>query len=969
MNFKKSVLMSACALAFTGMTGIAAAAKPTPEPMLTPVGAKPVTVAAAPTRVEPVLIPGKTPVKQATVIRTDDLDETTQRLFARIPATVAPTGFLLERDAPDSIDAVKRLDGSSKAPATSFVEFLKLAANVAGANDLADLEALAKENQRLTQAHSVVPISVMLVNYDTFGDNSDQRVTLDSNQQLRLNTSVADATDTDVLFAVSLDSDAISYLDESFILPSNGFISNMVRPSQVTTMTISIQGSAPQAISFDTPFNITEKFIGAERLTATISLQVAGQKFVAKAVRPYDKPTAEDLQNIFTVEKLQGPVSSRVAASRSKPSQEFSEAKCKIRCYKLDTVDQQIDFRPSTGEDYEKGKIHPMAYPRSETKLSTKNDKLGRTVVFVDGFDIEGNRDHKKLYDKSPDMYPMFHDAGYDVIMLDYEDGTNWIQANGLTVREFLVNHLPHYVDAKYLHETVVVGRSMGGLVSRYAMRTAELNDEDHHAKLFFSLDTPHLGASAPAGIFHLLDWANAYEKNHLFFFGPVKALKSPAAAQQLRKLPNDNDVLVAPEQHIEFMALMQELGLPQETRNIALSNGSGTGSLQTGSERWTDLGESNPSFAMVRANAPLSLTLLGLLPINPDLNIEVDSNHIGRVFSVEKKRRLLGFVIIRNTIEKFVGNEADYIDIAPGGNVSKFGIKVLDKEEVIEAPTFVPTVSSLMYGDPADIFAIPAFDEQLLDKTPFDDVFFDACNTEHATFTFNMKGVVQQELTASAAGREPVSIQKPTARCDEQEPVNLCLRPGEVYGEDGFLRLSEASFDNGFCNVLPIPEGRNAFFNFGINLNGLSPDFDNRAMLIDQLEQTSCPAGSIFTNAGCKIATVSSDAYYSLIQGNDLVIFADLNKVQDCPYNTSLVSKGRMTLRCSLKLATGFDASDVKKVDNQLFYDIETQRACPKGSRALTLPLDGRKVCKLGAIPARTQGVINNGYFAYTGL
>ena len=47
----------------------------------------------------------------------------------------------------------------------------------------------------------------------------------------------------------------------------------------------------------------------------------------------------------------------------------------------------------------------------------------------------------------------------------------------------------------------VVLGQSMGGLISRYALRHMELNHEPHDTKLFISHDAPYLGANVSPGL------------------------------------------------------------------------------------------------------------------------------------------------------------------------------------------------------------------------------------------------------------------------------------------------------------------------------------------------------------------------------------------------------------------------------------------------------------------------------------
>ncbi|MDZ7896976.1 MAG: hypothetical protein U5N85_02950 [Arcicella sp.] len=46
----------------------------------------------------------------------------------------------------------------------------------------------------------------------------------------------------------------------------------------------------------------------------------------------------------------------------------------------------------------------------------------------------------------------------------------------------------------------MMIGPSMGGLISRLAIRYMEQNNINHNLKLWVSFDSPHLGANIPIG-------------------------------------------------------------------------------------------------------------------------------------------------------------------------------------------------------------------------------------------------------------------------------------------------------------------------------------------------------------------------------------------------------------------------------------------------------------------------------------
>ena len=50
--------------------------------------------------------------------------------------------------------------------------------------------------------------------------------------------------------------------------------------------------------------------------------------------------------------------------------------------------------------------------------------------------------------------------------------------------------------------KNIVIGPSMGGLISRYALNYMESQNIDHDTRLYISFDAPHTGANVPIG-FH----------------------------------------------------------------------------------------------------------------------------------------------------------------------------------------------------------------------------------------------------------------------------------------------------------------------------------------------------------------------------------------------------------------------------------------------------------------------------------
>lgn len=154
----------------------------------------------------------------------------------------------------------------------------------------------------------------------------------------------------------------------------------------------------------------------------------------------------------------------------------------------------------------------------------TNNRKFQKPFIVVEGFD---------MHDAAPLLMPDGYDyidfldeinlvnfnsnsfnhnldniGSYDLIFLNYRDGTDDILRNALLLEE-VINWVNNNKDAGAL-QNVVMGISMGGLVSRYCL--AKMTKENHNpqTRLLITHDSPHRGANIPLGMQYLLnDFAN----------------------------------------------------------------------------------------------------------------------------------------------------------------------------------------------------------------------------------------------------------------------------------------------------------------------------------------------------------------------------------------------------------------------------------------------------------------------------
>ena len=194
------------------------------------------------------------------------------------------------------------------------------------------------------------------------------------------------------------------------------------------------------------------------------------------------------------------------------------------------------------------------------------------------------------------DVFDPNSPSEYDIIYVDWVNGTDYLQRNALALEEVIrfVNAVKQPLNG-VRQPNVVLGSSMGGVIARMAIgrmdRAGGLNA--HETRLYISLDAPHQGANVPLGY----QAAARHARNIYVRTGPLFLLSqiivpivtgiSPRLALRLADQPAARQLLVQrmdfgydPDngEHQQFMQeLRTQWGYPDaaHTRSIAISNGS----------------------------------------------------------------------------------------------------------------------------------------------------------------------------------------------------------------------------------------------------------------------------------------------------------------------------------------------------------------------------------------------------------
>ena len=393
--------------------------------------------------------------------------------------------------------------------------------------------------------------------------------------------------------------------------------------------------------------------------------------------------------------------------------------------------------------------------------LDNVNGILDKPVILIDGFDPGDTRDINGMYSSldfdSSNVADILRDEGFDLITLNFptyarasdgeeiNGGVDYIQRNAMILIE-LISQIN--TDKSGNEELVIVGPSMGGLISRYALRYMEQNSLDHETRLFISWDTPHNGANIPINIQYLINYfAEVNGGNEDLQASIASTLGSPASKEMLidhysahlesgSTYEQDDNVLLpigAANFRDAFQAEIDAMGFPQQTRNISITNGSKLGTM-IGTPGMEIL---NHTFDVPDVDDTTIDIILHFAPVASQ-SIEVTSAVTTAViFGIP-------VTILSFNADAQSFNYTDGLDSAPGGkyDIQSFLGGVQDNPTLVELIdnlqqsefSFIPTISAMAIDNENDLYA--NIDIPTTHNSPFDAWFMPTVNEDHVTPT-----------------------------------------------------------------------------------------------------------------------------------------------------------------------------------------------------------------------------------------
>ncbi len=414
--------------------------------------------------------------------------------------------------------------------------------------------------------------------------------------------------------------------------------------------------------------------------------------------------------------------------------------------------------------------------------LAANHSAIVNPIVVVEGLDFDNSMNWDELYAllDQQGLIETLRSEGFDTVVLNFTDATEALQKNSFVVAE-LIQQIQALSPAQAT--LAVVGASMGGVCSRYALAYLESHGIPHRVRVWLSFDAPQAGADIPLGLQYWISFFSGQSADAAAF---LAILQRPAARQLLiYHLTNPPGTTGQPDpMRATLLADLAALGgYPSLTRRVAIANGSGDRENQ------------------------------GFLPGDQLIRYEYSSLFVAVTGNVWAVRDQTSGNVFVGSLRIFASTTSQTVTVsgtlpwdgAPGGSrpsMAEMDAIVPPYGDIVAlhpSHCFIPTVSSLAVatGDPFfDIAGAP----DLLALTPFDAVYYPSTNQEHVLITPENAPWVRSEIeqgvvsvpAADGAGARGVTLLAgvPNPFSSATRLSFVLPRPGpvdlRVFGVDG---------------------------------------------------------------------------------------------------------------------------------------------------------------------------------------
>lgn len=390
--------------------------------------------------------------------------------------------------------------------------------------------------------------------------------------------------------------------------------------------------------------------------------------------------------------------------------------------------------------------------------LADDHETLTDPVVLIEGFDLDNSMGWDELYEllNREELLETLRAHGFDAVVLNFTDATEYVQRNAFVAVE-LLRQIQAAIEPG--RSIALAGASMGGLIGRYALAYMETHALEHSVRNFISFDGSQRGADIPLGLQY---WVWFFADDSPDAAALLAALDSPAARQLLLYHYSDppSEIPTSDPLRTELDADLAAIGdYPQETRKVAIANGSST---------QLDQGFAAGDQIIRWEYTSFLVDIIGNVWAVPDATSQ-------QIF-----HGLIDIILLPSDEVHVLVSETQPLDNAPGG--WRGSMAQLDTTEApygdIEAlhpnHCFIPSTSALAL-ETDDLFYDIAGDPDLLALTPFDAVYFPPENQEHVEITpENAEWILAEVAYGAGSVPEPPGRAIPVARIEMASLASL---------------------------------------------------------------------------------------------------------------------------------------------------------------------------------------------------
>ncbi|MEM7050537.1 MAG: hypothetical protein AAF604_12805 [Acidobacteriota bacterium] len=878
-----------------------------------------------------------------------------ERAFQQVRPDQLPTGILLERSAPLAGDLILAYDGSGEAlPPLDRETFstvygdLRRAAGDRLLESLADLHRKARGWREQVRA---TPLGLVLVDYQTL--SSAPGVSWSDGV---LQVPSGELGETRRFVAVHVLADTVFQWSPDFVVPADLLVLNGLDVTQLEDLRVQI-GTAPEvAVELDRPFRPAWLPDRGGDLEVAVRATVAGRSISTRGTVRYFAPREIPTNPLAPPPTAHGvPTQTPVrCAAGSWPAEDESGVR-NVPFWDLDDPVVGPPYFAPWDEAFQgtSGMFSVRIVPaRSESVALTLDGRcvvsLINPLVILDGLDVLNTRTNDSHLAAFGGLFKKLLEMGFDLVMVDYFNGRDWIQRNGRAFRHLMTHELEKWVDPGVLERdgVAVLGRSMGTQVIRWGLLEAESMDLDHNASLFLSIDGPYWGANIPIGFQVLaVDQGSSNEAAEM----ALQSLESPAPSQLLvRTFPRGADLEADGwyRQRPEFNAYRAQVaalgGMPQRTRNVATAQGSGPGTPVMP----FDIGLRLMRAFGVGGSGPL-------IDARFTMDVYADSPLFGKVYRFERCLRVVWAPELCDEVEKTVGGLG--LDTIAGSVFPTLDLLVAGLGPTVEAEGIE---FSVHYSSdlPAHSHITPA---SAFGDVVWDNRTWEKCNTRHAFSTPTVDSLILSEMVALRAGYEPPAAPLFQTGCGLPEPSENCF-PGVLWFADPEMPEFLRPWDNGAaCYVTPVPAGEQGRVVAG------------HFVVAPELE---CFDGADPMGALCLFTSVQAPGVDQVTIPSTGILHLDIIDhagPEACPARTRFVElidggPGPLPLDkvvCEIIPRPGVSLAELSLVGQSVMAPADS--CCSVGS---VRTLDGEPTCYLGTSPQGTRPFEHNGAFFYDG-